>query len=79
MSPELSGCTENIPRDAALFIQRKYCGQTLVELGKDFWMTNYSSVSSAVERTKFRLSKDKILQGKIDKITKKLYKSQRQT
>jgi len=71
--------TENIPRDAAFYIQRKYCGQTLVELGKDFGVANYSSVSSAIERTKFRLSKNKSLKDKIAKIEKELDKSQRQT
>ena len=66
--------TENIPRDVAIYVQRKYCGQTLIELGKDFGMDKYSSVSSAIGRTKHRISNDKGLAGKINKITEKIDK-----
>ena len=69
--------TENFPRDVAIFLQRKYCGQTLAALGKDFDMANYSSVSSACERIKSRLLKDRRLKGKVDKIENKLSKSQK--
>jgi hypothetical protein len=32
--------SENVPRDVAIFLQRKYCGQTLVELGRDILSYN---------------------------------------
>jgi len=71
--------TENLPRDVAIYLQRKYCGQTLVELGKDYDIMSYSTVSSAFERIKSRLLKDRKLQGKVSRIETKLNKGQEQT
>ena len=70
---------ENLPRDVAIYLQRKYCRQTLLELGKDFGMVNYSSVSSAFERTKSKLLQDRDLNGKVSEIEARLKMSQRQT
>ncbi|MBA3014947.1 MAG: hypothetical protein KKD63_14465 [Proteobacteria bacterium] len=71
--------TENLPRDVAIYLQRKYCRQTLVELGKDFNLANYSSVSSAFERVKLRLSKDRRLREQVARIERGLSKSQENT
>ncbi len=70
---------ENIPRDVAIALQRKYCGQTLAMLGKDYGMENYSSVSSVCARTKTRLLTDRRLKGMIAKIEDRLNKSQKRT
>ena len=49
-------------------------------LGCDsFKISNYSTVSSVVERIKARQDKDQSLQKHLEKIAKKLAKSQRQT
>ena len=63
---------ENIPRDVAIYLQRKYCGQTLAELGRDYNLAGYSGVSSAFERMKARLLTDRKLKKKVDRIEKKL-------
>ncbi|RUM47983.1 MAG: transposase, partial [Desulfocapsa sp.] len=71
----------NIPRDVAIFLQRRYCGQTLSELGKDYNIATYSTVSSAFERIKLRLSKDHKLKRTVSKIEAQLEprKGQRET
>lgn len=69
--------SENLSRDVAIFLQRKYCGQTLAELGRDYNIKSYSSVSSAFERTKSRLLKDRKLKGKVSRIEMKLNKAQK--
>ena len=63
---------ENEARDVAIYLQRKYCGQTLAELGKDYGIPNYSTVSSACERVKARLSKDRKSLTTLKEIEKKL-------
>lgn len=62
----------NQARDLAIFLQRKYCGQTLSELGKDYGIASYSTVSSACDRVKTRLQSDSTLQAIVTKIEKKL-------
>lgn len=69
----------NLSRDVAIFLQRKYCRQTLAELGMDYNIASYSSVSSAFERTKSRLLKDRKLKRRVSKIETKLNKGQRET
>lgn len=71
--------SENLSRDVAIFLQRKYCGQTLSELGMDYNIASYSTVSSAFERIKSRLLKDRKLQRKVSRIETKLNKGQRET
>ncbi len=62
----------NQARDLAIYLQRKYCGQTLCQLGKDYGIANYSTVSSACDRVKTRLQSDGILQAIVKEIEKKL-------
>ena len=71
--------TENLSRDVAIFLQRKYCGQTLAELGRDYNIASYSSVSSHFERAKSRLVTDQQLKEKVSRIELKLNKGQRET
>lgn len=70
--------TENFPRDAAIFLQRKYCRQTLAELGRDYGIANYSTVSSALERVRARLLQDRRLKRQIAGIEKRLNKGQKE-
>jgi len=59
-----------------IYLQRKYCGQTLKELGKDYGIINYCTVSSAYERVKARLLNDQKLSITVAKIESKLQKGQ---
>jgi len=69
----------NLPRDVAIYLVRRYRHETLSEIGHYFHMSNYSSVSSAVERVKRVLPNDKELSKQIKNIEKIIYKSQKQT
>ncbi|NOR24349.1 MAG: hypothetical protein GQ542_08140, partial [Desulforhopalus sp.] len=40
--------TENLPRDIVIFLVRRFCCKTLPSVGKEFGITNYSTVSSVV-------------------------------
>lgn len=71
--------TVNLPRDVAIYLQRIFCGQTLAEVGNDYGIACYSTVSSAFERVKSRLLMDRKLKRKVSSIENKLDKGQRQT
>lgn len=62
---------ENLPRDVAMYLIRLLCRQTLIEVGESFGMGNYSTVSSAIERVKLRLKKDRVIQKDLEEIRKK--------
>jgi REP element-mobilizing transposase RayT len=70
--------TENVPRDVAIYLVRRYSGETLAEIGRHFSIANYSTVSTAVERIKARKGKDRNLLKQIEEIGKRLNKGQRQ-
>ena len=59
---------ENSARDVAIYLQRKHCRQTLAELGREYNVLNYSTVSSAYERIKVRLRCERELLEKIKKV-----------
>lgn len=71
--------SENLAWDMVIFMQRKYCGQTLVESGRDCTIASYSSVCSASERVTSRLVTDRQLKEKASKIETKFNKGQRGT
>jgi len=60
----------NEPRNAAIYLTRFLRHDTLKEIGKEFKIPNYSSVSSIVESMKVNLSVNKKLKKQIDKIIK---------
>ena len=70
---------ENVQRDLALYLIRQNTGKTLAEIGSYFGIVKYSTVSSAVERIKSRLAKDKKCQKNLLALTEKLNNSQRET
>jgi REP element-mobilizing transposase RayT len=70
---------ENSPRDLAIYLVRNLCRMTLPNVGQEFGIANYSSVSSVVQRVKLRLETDKHLRKKLERIEKKVYKSQKRT
>jgi REP element-mobilizing transposase RayT len=69
----------NPARNVAVYLTRQLTGLSLTEIGKEFNLLNYSSVSSIIGRVKIQLSIDKELSGKIEKIESKLKMSQEQT
>jgi putative transposase len=58
----------NEARNVAMFLIRKYTGASLEAIGKQFGMTNYSSVSSTIVRIKQRLNTDAKFQDRVSKI-----------
>ncbi|MCP4340566.1 MAG: hypothetical protein GY799_17195, partial [Desulfobulbaceae bacterium] len=69
--------TENLPRDIAIYLVRRFCCKTLPSVGKEFGITNYSTVSSVVQRVKVRYERDKYLLKEIEIIKKKIEKGQK--
>ncbi len=52
---------------------------SLKQVGKQFGIEKYSTVSSIVERVKREMKADKVLKKRIQDIADKITKSQRQT
>ncbi|MCP3890290.1 MAG: hypothetical protein GY702_15690 [Desulfobulbaceae bacterium] len=71
--------TENLPRDIAIYLVRRFCCKTLPDVGKEFGITNYSTVSSVVQRVKVRSESDNYLLKEIEIIKKKIVKGQKWT
>jgi chromosomal replication initiation ATPase DnaA len=63
----------------ALYLTRQLRGDTLRQIGLDFQISKYSSVSSAIERTKKGIAEERKLRAKVNKIVLMLKKSQEQT
>jgi len=59
----------NEPRNVAIYLARKRCGLRLDEIGREFGLEKYSSVSSIVTRTEKQLSRDKQMRNRIGKIS----------
>ncbi|NOY52707.1 MAG: transposase [Deltaproteobacteria bacterium] len=70
---------ENLPRNIAIYLVRRHCRATLVEIGRIFDIENYSSVSSSIERVKRRLGQTPSLRNQVKRIEKKVEESQEQT
>lgn len=68
---------ENLPRDVAVYLSRRHCRKTLTEIGGYFGMSNYSTVSSAVERIKVKKNNNPALSKRIDAIAYRILKSQK--
>jgi len=71
--------TFNEPRCAAIYLIRKLRRDRLNEIGRVFMLKKYSSVSSIIERMKFRIKNDRNLKNRIKKLEEQLRKSQEQT
>ena len=66
----------NEPRNVAIYLTRQLRGDGLGEICKEFQMKRYSSASSAIERVKTQISKDRRLRKRIEKLRLILTKSQ---
>jgi len=69
----------NEPRNAAIFLFRNLRRDTLKQIGEEFQIKKYSSVSSAIERMKVRISKDRKMAKRLKELSQKFDKSQEQT
>lgn len=70
---------ENLPRDIALYLVRTLTRKTMLEVGKHFGISNYSTVGSVVARMGERYELDKQTSKHLEKIKKTLRKSQGRT
>jgi len=69
----------NEPRNVAIYLTRRLRGDSLKEIGEQFQMDKYSSVSSGIERMKALIAKDQRLRSRVEKLVLMLAKSQEQT
>ena len=58
----------NEPRSVAIYLLRTLRGDNLEEIGREFNMTRFSSVSSVVERMKGKISVDRQLRKCVEEI-----------
>jgi putative transposase len=66
----------NEPRNLAIYLARKQCGLRLEEIGNEFGLTKYSSVSSIVTRTEKQILGNRQLAVLVRKIRKSLKEGQ---
>jgi hypothetical protein len=66
----------NEPRNVAIYLLRTLRGDNLEEIGREFNMTRFSSVSSVVERMRGRISGNRQLRRRVEEIKTAIYMSQ---
>jgi REP element-mobilizing transposase RayT len=69
----------NEPRNVAIYLLRRIKGERLKEIGREFGIKKYSSVSSIIERMKNEISKSRDLKVLVERLEDGLIKSQGQT
>ena len=69
----------NEPRDVAIYLTRMLRGEGLRSIGKKFGLNNYSSVSTAVDRVKSQMDKDRKFRSHVETIIGKIKKGQTKT
>ncbi len=69
----------NEPRNIATFLMRNLKGSKLDDIGREFNIRQYSSVSTIIERTKQKAVKDRKFATRIEQIKRDLKVSQEQT
>ena len=67
---------ENLPRDIAIYLTRRYSRLTLIEIGAAFNLSNYSSVSSVVQRVSVRQSQDQNVAQALETLSAEISKGQ---
>ena len=58
----------NEPRNVAIFLIRKLRRDRLSEIGRQFQMEKYSSISSIIERMKKQMLADRNLKKRVDRV-----------
>ena len=66
----------NKPRDVTIYLARMIRQEGLREIATKFGLSNYSSVSSAIERVKFLMLKDQKFRSRVGEIRQIIIKSQ---
>ena len=66
----------NEPRNAAIFLNRKLRRDSLKEIGRQFQMEKYSSISSIIERMKKQMLTDSTLKRRVNRVSDRVSKSQ---
>ena len=69
----------NEPRNVAIYLMRHLRGDSLEEIGREFEVAKYSSVSSVIERIKAVIAKDRKLRQRVEELKKEINMSQEQT
>ena len=67
---------KNEPRDVIIYLLRTICGEPLMRIGQELGMTQYSSVSSAVERIKKNRQNDNLFQKRLEEVVESVNKGQ---
>ena len=68
----------NEPRAVAIYLLRRLRGDRLDEIGKEFKMAKYSSVSSVIQRMKSEISRNRKLRKRVEQLEEELKMSQEQ-
>lgn len=66
----------NEPRNVAIYLLRKISGETLMGIGREFGMNQYSSVSSAVNRIHKKRKKDRQFLERLNSVIESIKKGQ---
>jgi chromosomal replication initiation ATPase DnaA len=69
----------NEARNVAIYLARKVRGERLKEIGEAFGIGRYSTVSSAVQRTKTGMGRDELFRKKAHNLISIITKSQKWT
>ena len=69
----------NEPRNVAVYLIRYLRNDPLKQVGEQFGIEKYSTVSSIVERVKYEMKMDKEFKKRVKNLVGKTTKSQRQT
>jgi hypothetical protein len=69
----------NKPRNVAVYLIRHLRNDTLKQVGEQFGIKKYSTVSSIFERVKYEMKADRGLKKRIQNLAENITKSQRQT
>lgn len=69
----------NESRNVAVYLSRRLRNDTLKQVGEQFGIEKYSTVSSIVERVKYEMKADKGLKERIQNLAEDITKYQRQT
>jgi len=69
----------NEPRNIAIYLTRYLRSDSLKEIGEAFEIEKYSTVSSVIRRVKREIVKDKNIKRRVEELSARLSKGQRQT
>jgi len=71
--------SSNEARDAAVYLSRQLRGSKLTEIGKEFGINNYSTVSTIIERMRRRITEERRVNKRVGRLMENLKISQQQT